>query len=337
MKLSLLPLFALLFLASCTKTLETAPGPITLVIHGGAGTIQKANMTPEKEAACRAKLTEALQAGYSILESGGNSTDAVIAAIKVMEDSPLFNAGKGAVFTHDGKNEMDAAIMEGQSLMAGAVAGITNVRNPITAAHAVMAHSEHVMMTGKGAEQFAAEQGLEIVDPSYFFDSVRFRQLQKALEGEQSKHASYYDPMIRNLKFGTVGAVALDSKGNITAGTSTGGMTNKRYGRVGDAPIIGAGTYANNQTCGLSATGHGEYFIRAVVGHEVSSLMAYGGLTLQQATDSVVMKKLVRMGGEGGLVALDRQGNVSMTFNSEGMYRGFIQKGTAAKTFIYRE
>lgn len=312
-------------------------GPITLVIHGGAGTIKRSNMTPEREQAYHAKLTEALDSGYAVLERGGTSAEAVIAAIKIMENSPLFNAGKGAVFTNEGKNELDASIMDGKTLMAGAVAGVTNIKNPITAAYAVMTQSEHVMMTGKGAEKFAEEVGLEIVDPSYFFDSTRYKQLLRAKEGEASRQAYYYDPMIKDLKFGTVGAVALDQYGNIVAGTSTGGMTNKRYGRVGDAPIIGAGTYADNTACGVSATGHGEYFIRTVVGHNIAALMEYGGLTLQDAADSIVMKKLVRMGGDGGIVALDRAGNISMTFNSEGMYRGYINKKGEAKTFIYKD
>jgi beta-aspartyl-peptidase (threonine type) len=312
-------------------------GPITLVIHGGAGTIKRENMTPEKEAAYHAALTQALDSGYAVLQRGGKSIEAVIAAIKVMEDSPLFNAGKGAVFTNEGKNELDASIMDGGNLMAGAVAGVTTIRNPITAAYAVMTKSEHVMMIGKGAERFAELNGLEIVDPSYFFDSTRYKALLRAKEKEADRSAMFYDPMIKDQKFGTVGAVALDQHGNLAAGTSTGGMTNKRYGRVGDAPIIGAGTYANNETCAVSATGWGEYFIRLSVAHDIASLMGYARLDIGSAADSVVMKKLPRLGGDGGIVALDRQGNFAMTFCTEGMYRGYINKKGEGKTFIYKE
>jgi len=320
------------------KRAATAPGPITLVIHGGAGTIKRENMTPEKEKAYHAGLQLALDSGYAVLERGGKSLDAVIAAIRVMEDNPLFNAGKGAVFTHEGRNEMDAAIMDGGNLMAGSVASVTTIRNPITAAYAVMTKSEHVMLIGPGAEKFAGEQGIEIVDPSYFFDSTRYKQWQRVLhEKEAGRAAMLYDPYIKDKKFGTVGCVALDQYGNIAAGTSTGGMTDKKYGRVGDAPIIGAGTYANNATCGVSATGWGEYFIRLSVAHDIHALMAYGDLSLQEAADSVVMKNVPRLGGDGGIIALDRAGNVSMTFNTSGMYRGYRKKGEAGHTFIYKE
>jgi beta-aspartyl-peptidase (threonine type) len=332
----------LLFIAGCktdqkpTAGREANPGPITIVIHGGAGTILKKNMTPEREKAYHEALETALDSGYAVLERGGKSVDAVIAAIKVMEDSPLFNAGKGAVFTNDVKNELDASIMDGSNLMAGAVAGVTTIKNPITAAHAVMMKSEHVMMIGNGAEKFAAEQGLAMVDPSYFFDSTRYKQLLKVKEQESNREAWMYDPYIKDKKFGTVGAVALDQFGNIAAGTSTGGMTNKRYGRVGDAPIIGAGTYASNTSCGVSATGWGEYFIRLGVARDIAALMEYGNLTVADAADSVVMKKLPRLGGDGGIIALDRQGNFAMTFCSEGMYRGYRKAGET-KTFIYKD
>lgn len=343
MKNKLLAILMIVMIAGCesqqraTKSPTEEPGPITLVIHGGAGTIRRENMTPEREKAYREALKHALETGYGVLENGGKSLDAVIAAIKTMEDNPLFNAGKGAVFTNEGKNELDASIMDGSNLMAGAVAGVTTIKNPITAAYAVMTKSEHVMMVGNGAERFAEEQGLEIVDPSYFFDSVRFNQLKRVQEREGKQEASLIDPYIKDKKFGTVGAVALDKFGNIAAGTSTGGMTNKRYGRVGDAPIIGAGTYANNNSCGVSATGHGEYFIRLGVARDISAMMEYAGMSLQEAADSVVMRKLTTLGGDGGIVALDRQGNVSMTFNSEGMYRGFIKEKGQAKTFIYKD
>jgi beta-aspartyl-peptidase (threonine type) len=338
----LLSIIVLTFFLGCknqettTAAAELKPGPITIVIHGGAGTILKKNMTPEKETAYHAALEAALDSGYTVLERGGKSIDAVIAAIKVMEDSPLFNAGKGAVFTNDGKNELDASIMDGSNLMAGSVAGVTTIKNPITAAHAVMMKSEHVMMVGKGAEKFAQEQGLTIVDPSYFFDSTRYKQLLKAKENESDREAWMYDPMIKDKKFGTVGAVALDQFGNIAAGTSTGGMTNKRYGRVGDAPIIGAGTYASNASCGVSATGWGEYFIRLGVARDIAALIEYGNLTVANAADSVVMKKLPKLGGDGGIIALDRQGNFAMTFCTEGMYRGYKKAGET-KTMIYKD
>lgn len=312
------------------------PGPITLVIHGGAGTIKRENMTPEKERAYQAALGVALDSGYAVLKRGGRSPEAVIAAIRIMEDSPLFNAGKGAVFTNEGKNELDASIMDGSNLMAGAVAGVTTIKNPITAAYAVMTRSEHVIMIGPGAEKFAAAQGLEIVDPAYFFDSTRYKQLLKARADEGNREAALYDPYIKDRKFGTVGAVALDQYGNIAAGTSTGGMTNKRYGRVGDAPIIGAGTYADNASCAVSATGWGEYFIRLGVARDIAALLQYGNLSITEAADSVVMKKLPRLGGDGGIIALDRRGHFTMTFCSEGMYRGYVREGEK-KTFIYRD
>jgi beta-aspartyl-peptidase (threonine type) len=344
MKKLLYCIFLLCILSACKqKNLEINSkkeeqmGPVTLVIHGGAGTIRQSDMTAEKEKAYHDELKKALDTGYAILENGGKSVDAVIAAIKVLEDSPLFNAGKGAVFTHDGKNELDASIMDGRNLMAGAVAGITTVKNPITAAFAVMTKSEHVMLTGKGAEIFAMEQGLEIVDPSYFFDSARYKSWQKVLAEEANKQSLNESPYRHDKKFGTVGAVALDQFGNLAAGTSTGGMTNKKYGRVGDSPIIGAGTYADNNTCAVSATGYGEYFIRLSVAKDISALMEYGGLSITDAADSVIMKKLPKLGGDGGVIALDRQGNFTMTFCTEGMYRGYINKKGEGKVFIYKD
>ncbi|TPE44000.1 isoaspartyl peptidase/L-asparaginase family protein [Pontibacter mangrovi] len=315
---------------------------ITLVIHGGAGTITRQNMTPEKEKAYREKLNEALQVGYDVLKKGGTSLDAVEATIHVMENSPLFNAGKGAVFTNEGKNEMDAAVMDGKTLMAGSVASVTTIKNPITAARAVMEKSEHVMMIGSGAEKFAKMQGVEIVDPSYFYTETRYNQLQKLKDKEKTKldhdggTSSNENIFIEGKKFGTVGCVALDAYGNLAAGTSTGGMTNKRYGRVGDAPIIGAGTYADNNTCAVSATGHGEYFIRSVVAHDIAALMEYKGYSVKKAAEEVVLKKLVERGGEGGVIALDRKGNVAMPFNSAGMYRGYIKNGKA-EVLIYKD
>lgn len=322
-----------------------AANKITLVIHGGAGTITRKSMTPEREQAYTAAMNQALQTGYAVLKKGGSSLDAVEAAIRVMEDSPLFNAGKGAVFTNEGKNELDAAIMDGKTRKAGAIAGVTTIRNPITVARLVMEKSEHVMMTGRGAEQFAKEKGAEIVDPSYFRTENRYQQLQRIKEQEKtqldhsggSQGSLNEEERMLDKKFGTVGAVALDQSGNLAAATSTGGMTNKRYGRVGDAPIIGAGTYASNQTCAVSATGHGEYFIRSVVAYDIAALMDYKNRSVKQAADEVVMKKLVEMGGEGGVIALDNQGNFAMPFNSEGMYRGYIQADGKPHTLIYKE
>lgn len=309
--------------------------PLTLVIHGGAGTITRGSLTPEREAEYRKTLQMALDTGFAVLEGGGKSTDAVIAAITLLEDSPLFNAGRGAVFTYSGKNELDASIMDGSNLKAGAVAGVRNIKNPIRAAYAVMAKSEHVMLAGRGAEQFAAEQGLEIVDPSYFVDSARYQQYLERRRAEKDK-VGLAQPDVEK-KFGTVGAVALDRYGDIAAGTSTGGMSDKRYGRVGDSPIIGAGTYAKNSTCGVSATGWGEFFIRLTVAHDVSAMIEYGGLSLAEAADSVIMEKLPALGGDGGIIALDRKGNIAMPFNTEGMYRGYIRARGDGRMFIYRE
>jgi len=314
-----------------------------MVIHGGAGTILKKNMTPQKEAAYKAGLEAALQAGYKAIQSGKSSLDAVEAAIRVLEDNPLFNAGKGAVFTHDGRNEMDAAIMNGKTLEAGSVAGVSTIRNPITAARAVMEKSEHVMLTGRGAEQFAKEAGLEIVDPSYFRTPERWEGLQKALREDsiKSKLDHSYQPAgklgIENIdnKFGTVGAVALDKAGNLAAGTSTGGMTNKKYGRVGDAPIIGAGTYANNKTVAISCTGWGEFFIRSVVAYDLSAMMEYKGLTVQEAGKAVI-EKVGTLGGNGGLIALDKEGHAALPFNTEGMYRGMVTADGKITIEIYK-
>jgi len=315
----------------------TSEIPVTLVIHGGAGTIKKENISPEQERAYHQALQRALDEGYDVLLSGGSSVDAVVKAISILEDSPLFNAGKGAVFTYSGKNELDASIMDGSNLKAGAVAGVSTIKNPIKAAHAVMTRSQHVMLAGKGAEAFAQEQGLEIVDPSYFVDSARYQQYLDRRKAEKSKDGALLDQEINpDTKFGTVGAVALDRMGNIAAGTSTGGMSDKRWGRVGDSPIIGAGTYAKNITCGISSTGWGEFFIRLAVAHDISAMMEYGGLSLQEAADRVILEKLPAMGGDGGIIGLDKQGNVAMVFNTEGMYRGYIRSKGQAKTFLYK-
>ncbi|MBL0305326.1 MAG: isoaspartyl peptidase/L-asparaginase [Chitinophagaceae bacterium] len=318
-----------------------------LVIHGGAGTIVKSQMSPERENAYKAALEKALQTGNDILKSGGTALDAVEAAVRSMEDDPLFNAGKGAVFTNEGKNELDAAIMDGKTLEAGSVAGVTIIRNPITAARAVMEKSPHVMMTGAGAEKYAKQQGLEIVDPSYFYTEERWKSLQKAKQQDSLKmHLDHADTTNRGMlkqwenkdyKYGTVGAVALDRYGNLAAATSTGGMTNKKFGRVGDAPIIGAGTYANNNTVAISGTGWGEYFIRLVMAKSISDMMEFGKMKLNVAADEMVMKKLPALGGDGGLIAVDKQGNIAMPFCTEGMYRGYI-KNTGEKVIkIYKE
>lgn len=329
-------LFALFLLLSACNT--PSQNPITtakagvqkapayaIVIHGGAGTITKANMTDEKEKAYRDKLNEALEVGETILKNGGTSADAVTQTIMVMENSPLFNSGKGAVFTNAGINELDASFMDGKTQNAGAVGGVTNVKNPILAARAVLEKSEHVLLTGKGAEQFAKEMGIEQVDNSYFRTERRWNSLQKAKAAEaKTGDVSYDNP---DYKFGTVGCVALDNSGNIVAGTSTGGMTNKRYNRIGDSPIIGAGTYANNATCGVSSTGHGEYFIRYAVAYDIAARMAYLKEDVGTAANTVINKTLVDAGGTGGVIALDKLGNVAMPFNTAGMYRGYAKPG----------
>jgi beta-aspartyl-peptidase (threonine type) len=304
-----------------------------IAIHGGAGTILQSTMTVEKEKAYKAALQDAIEAGEAVLKKGGSSLDAVEFAIVSLENNPLFNAGKGAVFTHNGKNEMDASIMYGKDLTAGAVAGVTNIKNPISLSRAVMEKSDHVLLTGAGAIDFAKKINAEFAPDDYFFVQMRYEQLQKAKESD-SMILDHTEDKFENgeKKFGTVGCVALDIHGNIAAGTSTGGMTNKKFGRVGDSPIIGAGTYANNNTCAISCTGHGEFFLRSVVAYDISCLMEYKGLTLKQACDVVVMDKLVKIGGEGGLIALDAKGNIELPFNSEGMYRA--KKSSDSELYI---
>jgi beta-aspartyl-peptidase (threonine type) len=304
---------------------------ISIAIHGGAGTILRSNMTPELQAQYEAGLGQALQAGYAILESGGSSVDAVQAAVMHLEDFQLFNAGKGAVFNNRGKHEMDASIMDGRTLAAGAVCGVGNFRNPVQLARAVMDQSEHVLLAGAGAEEFARQMELPFEADSYFFTQQRYDQWQQALL-EDKVQLDHSDK-----KFGTVGAAALDMAGNLAAATSTGGMTNKKFGRVGDSPIPGAGTYANNATCAISCTGHGELFIRSVVAYDISCLMEYKGLSLQEACNIVVHDKLVRIGGEGGLVAVDYSGNICMPFNSEGMYRASKRNAGEAVIKIYKD
>jgi beta-aspartyl-peptidase (threonine type) len=319
-------------------TAQAPKGKTMFVMHGGAGTITRRSMTPEMEQQYRAELEKALRTGHELLAKGGSSLDAVEAAIRILEDSPLFNAGKGAVFTHEGKNELDASIMDGKTLKAGAVAGVTILKNPITAARAVMEKSKHVMMVGRGAELFATKMGLEIVDPSYFWTERRWKALQNELLKEQNPNAEIVPfPDHEVKKFGTVGALALDQSGNLAAGTSTGGMSNKMYGRVGDSPIIGAGTYADNNSCAVSGTGDGEYFIRLSVARDIAALVAYRGMTVQQAGDEVIQKKLTNLGGEGGVIILDAKGNFAMPFNSEGMYRGWIGEDGVPHVLIYKD
>ena len=343
-----LAIFGMLFFQQCTSKSDASTTTknetkitsekqaYALAIHGGAGTILKKNMTPEREKAYLAKLEEALAVGEKILKEGGTSMDAVTQTIMVMENSPLFNAGKGAVFTNAGKNELDASFMEGKEMNAGAVGGLTNVKNPILAAKAVMENSEHVLLTGKGAELFSKEQGLEIVDPKYFYTERRWESLQRAIKSEKVELSEDEDES-GDKKHGTVGCVALDKNGNLAAGTSTGGMTNKRYNRFGDVPIIGAGTYANNNTCAVSCTGHGEYFIRWAVAHDISAMMEYKGVDLKTASEAVINDKLVKVKGSGGAICVDKYGNVSLPFNSAGMYRGFVKANGERSIAIYKE
>jgi beta-aspartyl-peptidase (threonine type) len=341
--MKLFKLLAIFLFLAINLNVSAQQKKYVMVIHGGAGTILKKNMTPEKEAAYIAALTKALNTGYAEIKAGKSSLDAVEATIHVLENDPHFNAGKGAVFTHDGRNELDAAIMDGKTLMAGAVAGVTTIKNPISAARAVMEKSEHVMMVGAGADQFAKEAGLEIVDPKYFWTKERWDGLQQAIKEDSTKavldHGNKKSELfgIKNhdYKFGTVGCVALDKAGNLAAGTSTGGMTNKKYGRVGDAPIIGAGTYCNNETAGISCTGWGEFYIRNVVAKTISDLMEYKGLSIAEAS-KIALDKVGKMGGDGGLIALDKKGNMTMPFNTEGMYRGAITADGKIEISIYK-
>jgi beta-aspartyl-peptidase (threonine type) len=312
------------------SSMSYAATPV-LVIHGGAGVIKR-EMSPAREKAVRAALTQALQNGYAQLKAGKTAVDAVSAAITVLEDDPNFNAGKGSVFTHDGKNELDAAIMDGSTLEAGSVAGVHRVKNPILLARAVMEKSSHVMMVGDGAEEFAKQVGIELVDPSYFRTEERWQQLQKALK-EDAEHAKHSD--VETAKhFGTVGAVALDAQGHLAAGTSTGGMNDKRWGRVGDSPIIGAGTYANSG-CAVSGTGWGEYYIRTVAAHEICMRVTQMRVPLRRAAAEVINQEIPSMGGNGGAIALDADGNVSMPFNTDGMYRGWIGADGVPHVAIY--
>lgn len=303
---------------------------ISLVIHGGAGTILRSVMTPDLEKAYLLALQEALEVGYGLLENGGSSLEAVKAAVMSLEDCILFNAGKGSVFAKDGSQEMDASIMEGKTLMAGAVSAVRNIRNPVELAYTVMTKSQHVMLNGKGAYDFAILNGIKTEPDDYFFSPFRYDQWKQMQDSDEA--ALDHNVSLTDKKFGTVGAAALDKHGNIAAATSTGGMTNKQFGRVGDSPIIGAGTYANNKTCAISCTGHGEPFIRAVTAYDVSCLMEYKELSLEEAMNVVVHDKLIKMDGEGGMIGVDANGNTAMVFNSEGMYRGM--KNSSGKNII---
>lgn len=338
-------LLPLLSLFSSAARADTAP--FTLVVHGGAGVISKASIPPEIEAKYRAALERALLAGHAILANGGTSTDAVVATIKVFEDDPLFNAGKGAVFSNDGKNELDASIMDGKTGLAGAVAGVTTIKNPITAARAVMEKTKHVMLIGAGAEKFAAAQKLDLVDPAYFFTQQRWDQLQRAKEKDRIEldHSGKLPPTSNapvpfwqsDYKFGTVGAVALDKYGNLAAGTSTGGLTNKLYGRVGDSPIIGAGTYAENASAAISGTGTGEFFMRGLLAYDITARIKYLKLSLADAVDQSIQTVLDQKRGEGGVIALDTKGNIKFGFNTEGMYRGYIKSDGKPVALIFKE
>jgi beta-aspartyl-peptidase (threonine type) len=322
----LLPGLALLItLASApmdSRADTASNAPIAIAIHGGSGTIEKGEFSPEREREVRAMLEQAVRAGHAVLADGGGSLDAVTRAVTLLEDSPHFNAGRGAVFNAEGKNELDASIMDGATLSAGAVAGVHNVRNPILLARKVMTDSVHVMLSGAGAEAFGREQGIQFEDDAYFYTDYRWQQLQKA-KASTDQDATFLSETPETW-FSTVGAVALDAKGNLAAATSTGGMTNKRWGRVGDSPIIGAGTFADNRSCAVSGTGHGEYFIRATVARDICARVQYTGVRLDEAAKQVVKGQLTGMGGEGGIIAVDPKGNVALTFNTSGMYRASI-------------
>lgn len=333
-------------MAQSKTTSPVSNHPFAIAIHGGASNIKKLNLTPGQEKAYRDTLAIALNAGYEILKSGGTAIDAVVAAINVLENSILFNAGKGSVLTHEGSIEMDAAIMSGKTLKAGALTGVKTIKNPITAARMIMDSSKFIFLSGEGAETFAKEKGIEIVDTSYFFTPYRREQLQRALKGDttpldHSDTTGMINPADWNgktqEKFGTVGCVAIDKYGNLAAGTSTGGIVNKQYNRIGDSPLIGSGTYANNKTCAVSCTGRGEDFIRHVVAYDISALMQYRNINLHDAANYVIKDKLVKAGGRGGCIAIDKNGHIEMPFNTEGMFRGYINTKGQLKVSIYEE
>ncbi|WP_102796911.1 isoaspartyl peptidase/L-asparaginase family protein [Bowmanella denitrificans] len=311
--------------------------PIAIAIHGGAGTISKAQLTPEREQQYRAKLEEAVTAGYALLQNGASSLDAVVASVQILEDSPLFNAGRGSVYTYNGEHELDASIMEGKTRAAGAVAGVKTVKSPIALARAVMEKSHHVILSGQGAEDFADTQGLEKVENSYFDSDARRQQLDKAKETLKQDKTAFSRPDMLDYKFGTVGAVALDKQGNLAAATSTGGMTAKRWGRIGDSPIIGAGTFADNQSCAVSSTGHGEYFIRYNVAADICARSQYLNIPAKVAAQSVIHNVLKNAGGSGGVILVDNQGEISMPFNTQGMYRASVDVNGKVQVAIFAD
>jgi beta-aspartyl-peptidase (threonine type) len=338
----------LAFIWGCAVNSSTAPVNWALAIHGGAGVIERESMTRENEAAYRAALSSALETGAKILRDGGSALDAVESTIRLMEDDPLFNAGRGAVFTAAGRNELDASIMDGSNLNAGAVAGLTRARHPITVARTVMQKSPHVMLAGEGADSFAKDQGLELVDPSFFFTERRWQELEETLRrrgepipprpaGAPKPQAAITRGPLDEHEFGTVGVVALDSHGNLAAGTSTGGTTGKRWGRVGDSPIIGAGTYASNQSCAVSGTGVGEFFIRLTVAREICALVQYKHYSVQQASDEVVQNRLTALKGTGGVIVISPKGDVAWSFNASGMYRASTAAGRPARIAIFKD
>ena len=331
-------LAAIMMMSSTAALAEATERPFAIAIHGGAGTIKKEKFTPEREKAYRAKLAEAVEAGYSVLDKGGASLDAVTAAINVLENSPFFNAGKGAVYTHNETHEMDASIMDGKNRQAGAVAGVKHIENPINLARLVMEESVHVMLSGDGAEEFASQQGVALVDNTIFDTEGRFKSLLRAkakmkkAEDELKDYQAAHQALATEYKVGTVGAVALDKMGNIAAGTSTGGMTNKRFGRIGDSPVIGAGTFAENESCAVSATGHGEYFIRYNVAADICARVKYQGKSIEQAGNEVIHDVLMPVGGTGGVIIIDTKGNISLPFNTKGMYRA--TKSNTSPTYV---
>jgi beta-aspartyl-peptidase (threonine type) len=330
-----LPLMGAAIMIQAQALADESGAPVAIAIHAGAGTISKSDFSADKEREIRETLEKAVRAGYEVLNSGGSSLDAVSGAITILEDSPHFNAARGAVFNAEGKNELDASIMDGSDLNAGAVAAVHNVRNPVLLARKVMTDSAHVLLMGAGAEQFGRDHDISFEDDEYFFTEYRWQQLQKAKANDSSETTFLSETPDR--WFSTVGAVALDSQGNLAAGTSTGGMTNKRWGRVGDSPIIGAGTYADNRSCAVSATGHGEYFIRATVARDICARVQYTGVSLAEAADQVINKELIEMGGSGGIIALDPQGNIALTFNTPGMYRASVDTNGKVIVAIYRD
>ena len=332
-------LFFVLLVIGCNENKLEAQN-FGILIHGGAGTILKKNMTSEKDSEYRLLLSQSIKVGYEILKSGGTSQKAVEESIRILENSPLFNAGKGAVLTSNGTIELDASFMNGKNLDAGSVSGVRTVKNPISAAIKVMEESPHVMLSGSGADNFALEKGLEIVKSEYFYTEKRINDLKRVQDANVSNKTSYFQlerEFIENQRYGTVGCVALDKFGNLAAGTSTGGMTNKRWNRIGDAPIIGAGTYANNKTCAISATGWGEFFIRSVVAHDISALMEYKGLSIEEAAYEVIHNKVAKLGGDGGVIGIDRLGNIVMEMNTKGMYRAHMNSKGSLIVKIYED